>query len=167
MIMHKPSQIHLPPAIIGPDYDEGPLRKRMKKICCSIHQPKYSPIPRFPCFPCLPSGGLQHPPANLRSSIPCTITIVQKQQRAKVKDCSMIETESSSNVLIKRKRASSSTRKSPQSNMPLVKPRPLCAPPKIPSSLSSTILPLGIPLAVAPSLPRLAAGRAFPKLSVQ
>jgi hypothetical protein len=64
----------------------------------------------------------------------------------------------------------SSTTTSPQTNntMPLVKPRPLfSAHPRIPSSPSS-ILPLGKPLAAAPSrLPRLAAGRVIPQLYVQ
>jgi hypothetical protein len=66
-------------------------------------------------------------------------------------------------------RASSTTTSSQTNNtMPLVKPRPLfCAHPRIPSSPSS-ILPLGKPLAAAPSrLPRLAAGRVIPQLYVQ
>jgi hypothetical protein len=156
MIMSKPAKFSLP-AIIEPDYDEGPLRReqRFKKIC-SIHQSKYYPIP---CPPSLVSS-LQYPANLVPSSIPHTVIIVKKQ-RPKVKDC--IETESSSNG-IKRKRAASTP--SPQNSTmpPLVKRRPLfCAPLKIPSSPRS-ILPLGKPLAAAPSLPRLAAGRAIPKL---
>jgi hypothetical protein len=75
-----------------------------------------------------------------------------------VKDCFEPERSSSTNVTIKRKRAS--TR--PPNTMPLVKPLPLRAPPKIPSSPISSILPLGRPLGGAPSLPRLATGLAIP-----
>jgi hypothetical protein len=158
MIMNKPAQeVSSFPAIIEPDYEQGPLRKRFKKIC-SIHQSKYSPIP---CPPSVVSGGWQHP-ANLQSSIPHTVIIVQKEQRPNAKD--WIETAESSSTVNKRKRASTS----PQNTMPLMKPRPLCIPLKIPSSPSSGILlPLGRPLALAPNLPRLAPGRAIPKLYVQ
>ena len=150
--MSKPSQISLPPMIIEPDDDcYGPLRRkrRFKKIC-SIHPSKCSPIP---CPPSGVSGGLKHP-ANLQYSIPHTISIVHKR-RPKVKDCIETERSSSSNAIKKRKRASTSPYNTMQQ---LMKPRPLRAP---------AILPLGRPIAAAPSLPRLAAGRAIPKLSLQ
>jgi hypothetical protein len=157
--MNKPpAQISLPVLIEQPDYDEKiALRKRFKKKNCSIrHQSKYSPISCPPSLVIL--GGLHYPAANpLQSSIPRTVVIVQ-EQRPKVKEC--IETESSSsNVIKKRKRTSSSTR--PAHNT-------MRHHPKIPSSPSS-ILPLGIPLAAAPRLPTrlLAACRATPKLFVQ
>jgi hypothetical protein len=220
MIMNHSSKFSMP-AIIEPDYDEGPPRRkqRFKKICSIQHQSKYHPIPCPP--PSLVVSGLQLLANLVQPSIPQTVIIVKKQ-RPKVKEC--IETESSSNG-IKRKRVSttspqvkrrplfcappnavpsslssilppgkpleappslprlasadriirtcaSGTRTSPQKNntMPLVKRRPLfCAPPKIPSSPSSMVLPLGKPLAAATSssLPRLAAGQAIPKLSAQ
>jgi hypothetical protein len=148
------------PAIIEPDYDEASLRspRRFKKIR-STHQSKYY---TFPCPPSVVPGGVQHP-AN-QSSIPHTFIIAQKQERPKVKDC--IETEcSSKNVSIKRKRGASTR---PHNTMPLMKPPPLCCHLKIPSSpIRSMIMPLGRPLAVAPSLPRVAAGRAIPKLSLE
>jgi hypothetical protein len=159
MIMNKPAKYSIP-AIIEPDYDEAPRRKhqRLKKICAIQHQSKYYPIPCPPSlFSCLLDA------ANLvQSSIPNTIIII-KNQRPKVKDC--IETESSSNGT-KRKRASTSPAQN--NTVPLVKRRPLlfCAARKTPSSTSS-ILPLGKPLAAPPNLPRLAAGRAIPKLFLQ
>jgi hypothetical protein len=160
--MNKPTQTSFP-AIIEPDYDYGPLRKRFKKVCSRrIHQSKHSPIP------CPPSGvldGLQHP-AKLECSMPHTIYIVHERIPS-VKDC-IVETESSSsNVLpFKRKRASTSPNNTIQQ---LVKPRLLCAPgPDIPSCSKSSMLPLGTgPLSVAPSLPRLAAGRTIPMLSLR
>ena len=137
----------------------GPMRKRRFKKICSIHPSKCSPIP---CPPSGVSGGLKHP-ANLQYSIPHTISIVHKR-RPKVKDC--IETESSSNIN-KRKRASTGPHNTTTTQL-LVKPQLFRAPaPNIPSCSSSSILPLGRPLALAPSLPRLATGRAIPKLSLQ
>ena len=161
IMKRRASQIPFP-ATIEPDCDDEVLlrRRRFKKIC-STHPPNYSPIPRPPSAV---SGGLQHP-ANLQSSIARTVITVQKQC-PKEKDC--IETEgSSSNVMIKRKRASST---SPQNTMmmPLEKPRlPFYIPRKLPSSARRILLPLGRPLAFAPSLPtRLVTGRAMPKLSL-
>jgi hypothetical protein len=153
--MNIPAQTSFQAITIEPCYnDEGPLRKRFKKIC-SIHQSEYSPIPSPPS---VVSDGLQHPVKNFQSSIPRTIIILIQNQRPKVK--TRIGSESSFDVMIKRKRSSTS----PQNPMmPLVTPLPLCAPPKILSSPSS-ILPLGRPLAVVPSLPRLAAGRTIPNL---
>jgi hypothetical protein len=158
MIMNKRAKVSIP-TIIEPDYDEGPPRRKQgfKKIW-SIHQSKYHPIP---CPPPSLVSGLQYPAKNLvQSSIPHTITIIVKNQRPIMNDC--IETESSSNG-IKRKRASTSSTTIPQK---LVKRLPLFyAPLKMPSSPSSGTRPtLGKPLAAAPSLPRLAAGRAIPKL---
>ena len=156
--MNKPAQSSLP-VIIEPDdecYD--PPRKRSKKIC-SIHPSKFSPIP---CPPSGISGGLQHP-TNLQYSIPQTISIFHKRH-PKVKDC--IETESSSSNVIKRKRTSTEPHNT--SMQLLVKPRLFRAPaPNIPSCSPSSFLPLGRPLAGAPSLPRLATGRAISKLSLQ
>ena len=157
MIMNKRAKFSIPvvPTIIEPDYDEGsPRRKqRFKEMCSSIHHSKYYPIS---CPPSLVSG-LQHPANLIQSSIPHTVIIVKKQ-RQKVKDC--IDTAESSVNGTKRKRASTTT---PENNtVPF-----FCAPPRIPSSPSS-ILPLGKPLAAAPSLPRLvvAARRAIPKFYV-
>jgi hypothetical protein len=151
--MNKPVQISFP-AIIEPDYYEGPLRKRFKKTCSIHHAKRYT----FPCLPSVVSGGLQHP-ANLQSPIPRSIFIVQTQ-RPNVKEDWSIEAN-----VIKRKRAITSPA---QNTIPLVRIRPLCAPPsKITSSSLSSTLPLGRPLAGAPSLPRLAAGRAIPRLVLQ
>jgi hypothetical protein len=159
--MNKPTQTSFP-AIIEPDYDFGPLRKRFKKICSRrIHQSKHSPIS------CPSSGvldGLQQHPAKLQYSMPNHTTIfTAHEQLPRVKDC-IVETESSSS---KRKRASVSPHNIKQQ---LVKPRLLCAPtPDTPScSQSSMLRPLGTrPLSVAPSLPRLAAGRTIPMLSLR
>jgi hypothetical protein len=138
MIMKRPSQTSFP-AIIEPCYSyEGPLRKRLKKIC-SIHPSKYSPI--LSCPPSVLSDGLQDPAKNFQSKIPRTAISVVQKQRPKVKNCFEPE-RSSSNVTIKRKRASAR----PPNIMPLVKPLPLRSPPKIPSSPISSILPLGRPL---------------------
>lgn len=151
-MMSKPAQISVPPVIIEPeDGWNGQLRKRRFKKICSIHPSKNSPIP-YP--PSGKSGGLQHS-ANLQYSIPHTVFIVHKR-RPKAKYC--IETESSSSNAIKRKQASTSAHNIMQQ---LTKPRPLDAP------AAPSILPLGRPLAAAPSLPRLATGRAIPKLSLQ
>ena len=140
----------------------GPLRKPQFKKICPIYPSKH--YPTIPCPPSGVSGGLHHL-VNLQYTIPHTVFIVHKRC-PQVKDC--IETESSSpNGFIKRERA----RTRPHNPMlqQLMKPQPLRAPvaPNIPSCSPSSTLPLGRPLAVAPSLPRLAAGGAIPKLSLQ
>jgi hypothetical protein len=161
MIMNMTAQTSSQAITIEPCYnDEGPLRKRFKKICSIQHQSKYSPIPS--CPPSVVSDGLQDSAKNVQSSIPRTVIILVQNQRPKVKDCFEPERRSSSNVTIKRKQAASTTR--PPNTLPLVKPLPLRAPPKIPCSPISSILPLGRPLAVVPCLPKLATGRAIPKL---
>jgi hypothetical protein len=155
--MNKPTKFSIP-AIIEPDHDEGPSERMqwLQKIC-SILQSKTQPIP---CPPSLVSS-LEYPANLVQSSIPVHTVIVVKKQRPKVKYS--IKTESSSSG-VKRKRARCTA--SPQK---LVKRRPLCCvPSKIPSSTSkqgttTKLLPLGKPLAAAPRLPRIAAGRAFPK----
>jgi hypothetical protein len=108
LFSHTKAKMIAQDSIIAPDYDEGPPRKRVKKI--------YSINQSIICRPSTVSGVLQHP-TKLQSSIPRTVVIVQKGP---------IEFDSSFSHAITKKRSSSSQ----QTTMPLVKPQPLSLPPR-------------------------------------